>query len=556
MKLKILTLLFAAFTMCALQANANDLRLAAETNNESKQVQLTSPGTLQELLEAQTDNPTSLTVTGTVNSRDLAYLNSGTGKMANVTELDLSAVKLHYDGECYASHTLQMAGFYNYGIEANFYLSSESARDTTRYSSGSFPSTTTIVYHIYGHDLAGAFAGNQTLKKVVLPNGLAAVGDYMFCQSVVEQVDIPDSVREIGDKAFQACSSLTDIHWPLHLKRVGQMAFYSCQQLSVVSLPEGVTEIGGQAFFLCDALHSFYIPSTVQTFGTGGSYSNIVAVTLDKITTITCTSPTPPPVGCFYLSSRTVAKVRVPAENFEDYKTSPNWQPVADVIEPIEEISAASGSSTTVFATSGLQESSDLSDTVLGNIYFTLSDNDAYRADDGSITVVSTMDADKMNDIGGMVPRFSDLSYRYTGLVLTVGAGECNVSLDCETAGSRCIGVKIGTGATVTYTQSDRGTITVNYNVTEPTCIYICGMEQSTVQTTTQHGISAAAENDGCVKIYALSTQYATDISAIHTIEGATVVNYYDLSGKRIAMPKKGANIVKYPDGTVKKIFY
>ena len=45
-------------------------------------------------------------------------------------------------------------------------------------------------------------------KHVVIPEGTEKIGNYWFCDSEVESVEIPASVREIGAYAFYKCKSL------------------------------------------------------------------------------------------------------------------------------------------------------------------------------------------------------------------------------------------------------------------------------------------------------------------------------------------------------------
>ena len=54
-----------------------------------------------------------------------------------------------------------------------------------------------------------AFAGNTTLTKVTLSEGITKIGDgaFMQCRNVIA-VEIPDSVTEIGESAFSGCNDL------------------------------------------------------------------------------------------------------------------------------------------------------------------------------------------------------------------------------------------------------------------------------------------------------------------------------------------------------------
>lgn len=54
--------------------------------------------------------------------------------------------------------------------------------------------------------------------------------------------------------------------------------------------------------------------------------------------------------------------------------------------------------------------------------------------------------------------------------------------------------------------------------------------------------------------IQALDDKSAID--GLETADGATATECYDLQGRRLNAPVKGVNIIKYFDGTVRKIYY
>lgn len=79
---------------------------------------------------------------------------------------------------------------------------------------------------------------------------------------------IPDSVQQIGDRAFEYHTALEQITFPNHLESIGGSAFFSCYSLDNVELPDSLTTIGSSAFFCCESLQSIAIPNGVERIET------------------------------------------------------------------------------------------------------------------------------------------------------------------------------------------------------------------------------------------------------------------------------------------------
>ena len=94
---------------------------------------------------------------------------------------------------------------------------------------------------------------------------------------------IPNSVTDIGEKAFCSCRSLTNVTIPNSVTNISQYAFYYCENLMSAPIPDRVTNIGSSAFSSCKSLTSVTIPANVTSIGNGAfnSCSSLTSITVD-----------------------------------------------------------------------------------------------------------------------------------------------------------------------------------------------------------------------------------------------------------------------------------
>ena len=113
-----------------------------------------------------------------------------------------------------------------------------------------------------------AFSGCESLTEVIIPNGVASMGEYAFayCRSLT-CLTIPESVTSIGDSAFYCCTSLTSVNIPASITGIGGYAFSGCESLTEVIIPNGVASMGEYAFAYCRSLTSITIPASVTSIG-------------------------------------------------------------------------------------------------------------------------------------------------------------------------------------------------------------------------------------------------------------------------------------------------
>ena len=94
------------------------------------------------------------------------------------------------------------------------------------------------------------------------------IGAYAFKNcSDLTSLTLPSSVTRIGDYAFKNCSGLTSLTLPSSVTRIGDYAFYNCSGLTSLTIPSSVTSIGMSAFEYCSSLTSLTLSSGVTSIG-------------------------------------------------------------------------------------------------------------------------------------------------------------------------------------------------------------------------------------------------------------------------------------------------
>lgn len=78
--------------------------------------------------------------------------------------------------------------------------------------------------------------------------------------------DIPDSVRRIGEAAFDVCTSFENITIPDGVEIIDQAAFRDCTGLTNVKIGKGVTSVGERAFVGCSSLTDITVDNENTTY--------------------------------------------------------------------------------------------------------------------------------------------------------------------------------------------------------------------------------------------------------------------------------------------------
>lgn len=364
----------------------------------------------------------------------------------------------------------------------------------------------------------------------------------MGYEEVKGEVIIPNSVQyngrtlsviKIGASAFEDCNTLTSIVIPTSVTEIGRRALYSCKNLKSAKIPSGVTSIAEEAFYECSSLASVDLPNSVATIGKYAFYQ--------------CTS---------------LASINLPNN--------------------IKEIPSRAFAGCTSLKTVVIPNAVK----VIGiQAFFGCSSLISVKFPDSVTTIGAYAFYDCTSLTPIIIPHILDFIGEYA-------FGDCHslksvTILDCKESGyepfSGCYPSEISVGSESSaqlFAKRDIKKITLmspdsdfsNYE------FYGCGnLETIVSQAITPPRLNSynLSENQkASLKVYVPKgslaayqaadvwkefwnieeSDEATDINTAKSDRAATIVGVYTLSGEKISAPRRGINIIKMGDGTVKKV--
>jgi len=293
----------------------------------SKTINVQTPGSLSTLLtEDEKSTVTNLTLTGTIDARDIKCMRD---QIAHITNLDLSNANIAaYEG--IATSTL-----------SNSYPANEMPKSSF-YRSGSSTSVT-------------------TLASITLPNSLTSIGaNAFYLCTYLKSIYIGNSITNIGVEAYEGCYGLTTVTMGNSVTTIQNNAFHYCYALKNITLSEKITYLGDDAFSDC-RIEKVIFPKSLTTISDAFRSNNyLTEVTLpasitnisnwafeycNALKTIYCLNTIPPICESYsFAVMPNVTTVYVPASSVSAYKNAPIWGdyfysqikaiPVTEVTEP------------------------------------------------------------------------------------------------------------------------------------------------------------------------------------------------------------------------------
>ena len=80
----------------------------------------------------------------------------------------------------------------------------------------------------------------ESIRKVVIEEGVTSIGNFAFSFCNVQEVTIPSTVTSIGKRAFMG-TPLSSVVIPEGVKTIGENAFWRCTSLQTVTVPASTT---------------------------------------------------------------------------------------------------------------------------------------------------------------------------------------------------------------------------------------------------------------------------------------------------------------------------
>ena len=536
------TLMFMLLGCLSLYAADNDLITKQIT------IQLEKAGTLPDRIgSSRKYKITNLKIIGEINGTDLRMIREMAGRdyIGNSTDgklsvLDLSEAKIVEGGDCY----------YNDYHHYDYYTSNDvigwyAFMDCYRLTSLTLPAGITEIDY-------SAFYGCSGLTSLTLPAGITKIGSWAFrgCSGLTS-LTLPAGITSIGSSAFEGCSRLTSLTLPAGITKIDDFTFSGCSGLTSLTLPAGITEISDYAFYGCSGLTSLTLPASITSIGSYAFYgcSGLTSLTLPAgITRIGSWAFQ----GCSGLTSLTLPAgiTWIGYSTFEGCSGLTSLTLPAGISEISDEAFLGCSGLTSLTLTSGITKIGDgtfVGCSGLKEVRFCINDNlDTYLTKGHPYIGVNCGIKYYINDkeitsieIPSNVTTLGNYVFEgCSGLTsLTLPAGITEIG---DGAFSYC------SGLTSIYVYAEKVPKIDNSTFSE------CDTKKCTVYvpkgTYDDYWLSEFGYFENIVEFD------ATGIDKTTTSTDVKEVSRFSADGQRLVGPTKGLNIVKYSDGSVKKV--
>lgn len=217
---------------------------------------------------------TALKVTGNLNGSDIRFLRKmagrkedGTATSGKLKHLDLTEANIVSGGDYYY---MPKSGtkYYTENNVAGDYMFYFCNLETIKFPN----SITTLGEAVCCH--MGVAAGNEnpesdhigTFKSIIVPSGVTYIDNYAFAWNQnLASIELPNSLKEMGYHIFHRCDAITTLNIPNSVEKDHGGTFMWCSGLQFVHMSENpkYTTIDGWSFLGCKSLTTLTIPANI-----------------------------------------------------------------------------------------------------------------------------------------------------------------------------------------------------------------------------------------------------------------------------------------------------
>lgn len=117
------------------------------------------------------------------------------------------------------------------------------------------------------NSIPSGFLFGTNITSINIPNNIKFIKPDAFRCSMLESIDIPDTVISIGQEAFEDCLYLKSVKLPNKLTEIAVETFINCESLQNINIPQSVIKINYNAFKGCNNLKEVKLREGLQYIG-------------------------------------------------------------------------------------------------------------------------------------------------------------------------------------------------------------------------------------------------------------------------------------------------
>ena len=440
------------------------------------------------------------------------------------------------------------------------------------------------------------FGACYSLEKINIPEGVERIESmsFRYCYNLKE-LTMPNSLKYYNTRALASNEALETFDWQdCELETLDISEGYSLFDYSTkctISLPKSVKNIigtdrygnsgSGMLFSGGIVPEELTLPASIEKFEVTQLFStSFNSETLASLKKLYVLMDFMPDIAENFFGYDQVRVGRqttrqfpqtwadqctlyVPENLVDAYKAHAVWGKFPNIvgvevtreIEPIEEETVITFEESDFVNTDNTPV--DLNNTVVNDTYFSINNNSNtdgyYDATEKCIVISKATSNEAMQTVVASELGSADFISNYTGMVIEVN-GTGSIKISAQTLGNNKLAVKIGNEDAKIFTQAEKGDITVNYDVTENTYVYIYAVDANNQLQSLSMDVTETSDN--AVKVYSITvTPSVTAIeSAVANSSASAFGMVYSIEGKQLSQPQKGLSILKMSDGTTRKI--